>query len=73
MEVLDVPAAMVGKLIGKSGETIRKLQLQTDTRIQVDHAGEGDADDNDEQDQLDQRQPGLTVTLNTHIQLPPPR
>jgi len=40
-ETFDVPAAMVGKLIGKGGETIRNLQLSTDTRIQVDHTGEG--------------------------------
>ena len=42
MEVLDIPSAQVGKLIGKAGETIRNLQLSTDTRIQVDHACEGD-------------------------------
>ena len=42
MEVLDIPFAQVGKLIGKAGETIRNLQLSTDTRIQVDHACEGD-------------------------------
>ena len=41
MEELDVPAAQVGRLIGKSGETIRQLQATTDTRIQVDHSGEG--------------------------------
>lgn len=35
MEVMDVPVALVGRLIGKAGETIRNLQLQTDTRIQV--------------------------------------
>jgi far upstream element-binding protein len=40
-ETFDVPGAMVGKLIGKGGETIRNLQLSTDTRIQVDHTGEG--------------------------------
>ena len=40
-ETFDLPAAMVGKLIGKGGETIRNLQVSTDTRIQVDHTGEG--------------------------------
>ena len=40
-KAFDVPSAMVGKLIGKGGETIRNLQLSTDTRIQVDHAAEG--------------------------------
>lgn len=42
METLEIPANMVGKLIGKGGETIRNLQLNSDTRIQVDHSGEGD-------------------------------
>lgn len=42
METLEVPANMVGKLIGRGGETIRNLQLSSDTRIQVDHSGEGD-------------------------------
>lgn len=28
---------MIGKLIGKSGETIRQLQNLTGTRIQIDH------------------------------------
>lgn len=40
-ESFQLPAALVGKLIGKGGETIRQLQLSTDTRIQVDHSGEG--------------------------------
>lgn len=38
----EIPASMVGKLIGRSGETIRNLQLSTDTRIQVDHEGGGE-------------------------------
>jgi hypothetical protein len=42
MEVLDIPANMVGKLIGRGGETIRNLQQSSDTRIQVDHSGDGD-------------------------------
>lgn len=37
MEILHIPTSQVGKLIGKSGETIRNLQLSTDTRIQVRH------------------------------------
>lgn len=28
---------MVGKLIGKSGETIKQVQNSTGTRIQIDH------------------------------------
>jgi far upstream element-binding protein len=40
-ETFDVPAALVGKVIGKGGETIRNLQLSTDTRIQIDHTVEG--------------------------------
>ena len=42
MELLEIPANMVGKLIGRGGETIRNLQLSSDTRIQVDHSGDGD-------------------------------
>ena len=34
---IEIPTAMVGKLIGKSGETIKRLQYETSTRIQVDH------------------------------------
>ena len=33
---------MVGKLIGKSGETIRNLQTSTGTRIQIDHQQPGE-------------------------------
>jgi hypothetical protein len=33
---LQVPGSMVGKLIGKQGETIKALQYSTQTRIQVD-------------------------------------
>lgn len=33
---------MVGKLIGKAGETIRHLQNSTGTRIQIDHQAPGD-------------------------------
>lgn len=39
--VMDVPANMIGKLIGRAGETIRQLQLSSDTRIQVDHNTDG--------------------------------
>lgn len=35
MEVMEIPANQVGKLIGRGGETIRNLQLSSDTRIQV--------------------------------------
>ena len=40
--VLDFPAAMVGRLIGKAGETIRNLQDGTGTRIQIDHDTPGE-------------------------------
>ena len=39
--MIDVPANMIGKLIGRAGETIRQLQLSSDTRIQVDHSTDG--------------------------------
>lgn len=35
---LQVPGSMVGKLIGKQGETIKALQYSTQTRIQVGRA-----------------------------------
>jgi far upstream element-binding protein len=40
-ESFEVPAASVGRLIGRSGETIRALQATTGTSIQVDHSGAG--------------------------------
>jgi far upstream element-binding protein len=40
-DTFEVPSHLVGKLIGRAGETIRTLQMTTDTRIQVDHSGEG--------------------------------
>lgn len=41
VETLMVPATLVGKLIGRGGETIRQLQQSTGTDIQIDHAGQG--------------------------------
>lgn len=40
-ETMRVPATLVGKLIGRGGETIRQLQATTGTHIQVDHSGVG--------------------------------
>ena len=40
-ESLMVPATLVGKLIGRGGETIRQLQQSTGTNIQIDHASQG--------------------------------
>lgn len=42
MDFVEIPAAMVGKLIGKSGETIKALQFTTHTKVQIDHQGGGD-------------------------------
>ena len=39
-EVIDIPATMVGKLIGKAGETIKQLQYSTNTKVTVAHATE---------------------------------
>lgn len=33
---------MVGKLIGKAGETIKHLQMSTGSRVQIDHQTPGD-------------------------------
>lgn len=41
-EFVDIPAAMVGKLIGKGGETIKQLQFSTGTKVQIDHQTPGD-------------------------------
>ncbi|KAK9831540.1 hypothetical protein WJX81_007383 [Elliptochloris bilobata] len=41
-DVVDIPAGMVGKLIGKGGETIKQLQYSTQTKIQIDHMTSGD-------------------------------
>ncbi|EIE27476.1 hypothetical protein COCSUDRAFT_64249 [Coccomyxa subellipsoidea C-169] len=42
-ETIDIPAPMVGKLIGKGGETIKQLQYNTNTRVQIDHQTPGEA------------------------------
>lgn len=39
-EVIDIPATMVGKLIGKAGETIKQLQYSTNTKVIAAHATE---------------------------------
>lgn len=41
-DVVDIPTGMVGKLIGKGGETIKQLQYSTQTKIQIDHMTSGD-------------------------------
>lgn len=40
---MSVPATLVGKVIGKGGETIKNLQSQSRTRIQIDHTAPGDS------------------------------
>ncbi len=42
VDYVDIPSAMVGKLIGKSGETIKALQYSTHTKVQIDHQAGGD-------------------------------
>jgi far upstream element-binding protein len=39
---MQIPATMVGKVIGKGGETIKNLQSQSRTRIQIDHTAPGE-------------------------------
>ena len=41
-DAIEIPAAMVGKLIGKGGETIKSLQYSTGTKVQIDHQHPGD-------------------------------
>lgn len=40
--IIDCPANLVGKLIGRQGATIQDLQNRSRTRIQVDHKTPGD-------------------------------
>ena len=39
---VQIPQQMVGKLIGKMGETIKQLQYSTGTKVQIDHLTPGD-------------------------------
>ena len=39
---MQIPATLVGKVIGKGGETIKHLQQQSRTKIQIDHTAPGD-------------------------------
>lgn len=41
-DAVTCPAALVGRLIGKGGETIKYLQGQTGTKIQIDHQASGE-------------------------------
>eukprot|EP00210_Caulerpa_lentillifera_P006748 g6448.t1 len=38
---IECPAVLIGRLIGKQGETIKSLQGETNTKLQVDHKGQG--------------------------------
>jgi len=38
-KILDVPANVIGKIIGRGGEMIRELQNKSQCKIQVDHSG----------------------------------
>ena len=33
--MIDIPATMVGKLVGKAGETIKQLQDSTNTKVRI--------------------------------------
>jgi far upstream element-binding protein len=39
-EFLVIPAASVGKVIGRGGEMIRELQSRSQAKIQIDHTGQ---------------------------------
>ena len=41
-DAVDCPAGLIGRLIGKQGETIKYLQGETNTKLQIDHQGQGD-------------------------------
>jgi len=38
---LQVPAAAIGKIIGRGGEMIKELQAKSQAKIQIDHTGAG--------------------------------
>eukprot|EP00592_Proboscia_alata_P013326 CAMPEP_0194389022 /NCGR_PEP_ID=MMETSP0174-20130528/101678_1 /TAXON_ID=216777 /ORGANISM="Proboscia alata, Strain PI-D3" /LENGTH=702 /DNA_ID=CAMNT_0039180867 /DNA_START=31 /DNA_END=2139 /DNA_ORIENTATION=- len=42
--LLNVPATVIGKIIGRGGEMIRELQSKSQAKIQVDHTGAGSPD-----------------------------
>lgn len=39
--VLDCPKAIIGRIIGRGGETINDLQARSGARIQIDQVGLG--------------------------------
>ncbi|KAK9861774.1 hypothetical protein WJX84_004295 [Apatococcus fuscideae] len=39
---VDIPQALVGKVIGKGGETIKFVQNDTNTKVQIDHQTPGE-------------------------------
>ena len=41
MKKVQVPGTVIGKIIGRGGEMIRKLQSESQAKIQVDHSGAG--------------------------------
>ena len=41
-DAVEIPTAMVGKLIGRGGDTIKQLQYSSGTKIQIDHDSGGD-------------------------------
>jgi far upstream element-binding protein len=44
MKVLQIPSNVIGKIIGRGGDMIRRLQNESLAKIQVDHNGGQDAD-----------------------------
>ncbi|CAD7697243.1 unnamed protein product [Ostreobium quekettii] len=41
-DTVNCPSMLVGRLIGRSGATIKQLQHDTNTKIQIDHQASGD-------------------------------
>ena len=39
---MECPAGLIGRLIGKQGETIKYLQGETNTKLQIDHQAQGE-------------------------------
>ena len=49
LKQIQIPKAVIGRIIGRGGEMIRELQSKSHARIQVDHSGDAAMDTNHRQ------------------------
>ena len=62
--VVECPKEMVGRIIGRGGETIKGLQAQTGARVQIDQAGEHSTGDESPPLLLSPPRPALNLLLS---------